>query len=483
MEENESRSRAELLNLISQLQIENHELRSQLVAMRAEQEMRDAELKALIKAQSEQIAELLARLGTDSSNSSKPPSQDGPGARPRSLRRSAGRKPGGQQGHKGNTLQMVATPDFVIEHRPDQCSGCAQKLAKSLPGVVAEARQVFDLPPMVLEVTEHQLVEVQCRKCGTRTKGQAPAEVVRQVQYGPNLAAHCVNLVARHCIALEQCAEYVKGTFGQPISPATIDRMVATAAKRITAEFKPVAATILLAGRYAHADETGFKVAGKTKWVHSFSNPQATWIEVHDKRGSDAPNEIGILPKYRGILISDAWGAYNKYPLLAGHQLCLAHLLRELNAVMDTHAHQDGQWCWAEQISYAFTSIIADPESVERGRHLIISALAAAGTDTANRDGKLGKTAAALQKRIHTRIDDYLRFATEDLPATNNPAEQEIRMVKVKQKTAGCMRTMTGANNFTTIRSYLSTARKHTINSLDALASIFTAKMWLPAIP
>jgi transposase len=465
-------SEQRLLDLLANQAGTISELTEQVAALTVQ----NAELTA-------RVAELLARLGVDSSNSSKPPSQDGPGAKPRSLRSKTGRKPGGQTGHRGATLQMVADPDRVVEHRPSQCSGCGNNLPDRLPGVVVEARQVFDLPPLDIEVTEHQLIEVECRRCGSATKARGPVEASRQVQYGPNLKAHCVNLVARHNMPLEQVAEYMKGTFGQPISPATINTMVTTAAGIIIEMFKPVATEILLSGRYAHADETGFKVAGKTEWAHSFSNPQATWIEVHDKRGSAATDEIGILPKYRGILICDAWGAYNKYPLLAGRQLCNAHLLRELNAVMDTHNHDQGQWCWAQQISDAITTVIANPQTVGQQMHLIISALAATASDTNNQAGKLGQKAEALQRRIRNRLGDYLRFATEDLPATNNPAEQEIRMVKLKQKIAGSMRTMTGANNFAAIRAYLSTARKHGTQALTALASAFSNEMWLPATP
>ena len=195
-------------------------------------------------------------------------------------------------------------------------------------------------------------------------------------------------------------------------------------------------------------------------------------------------DEIGILPDFTGTLVHDGWAPYDTYPGVAAHQLCCAHVLRELQAVSDQHAHPDGAWCWAVQTKDALTSIIADPATVTTGQHLIRSALAVAPADDPDPPGKTGKKHAALRRRLTARQDDYLRFTTDPaVPATNNPAEQEIRTVKVKQKVSGCMRTLQGAVTFASIRSYLSTARKHQIPPLQALASLTSDNIWLPATP
>ena len=270
-----------------------------------------------------QVADLAARLGANSSNSSRPPSQDGPGAKPKSLRKRTGRRPGGQPGREGATLEMVADPGVVEEVRPDSCGGCGRHLGKRLPSLGAERRQVFDLPPLALEVTEYRLHEVECPGCRLVTKAQAPVGVGRQVQYGPGVQAWLVNFHARQYGTYQRGAEHFEDTFGQPVSPATIAKFVAQAALRITGGYKPVAAAILAGAEYAHADETGFKVDGKTHWAHSISNPAATWIEVHEKRGKEAVNHIGIIPKITEVLIHDAWAPYDSYQNVAA-EVCLS---------------------------------------------------------------------------------------------------------------------------------------------------------------
>jgi transposase len=432
-----------------------------------------------------QVAELVARLGADSSSSGLPPSKDPPGARTRSLRKKTGRKPGGQVGHEGRTLQVSDAPDRVVEHRPGACAGCGDRLdGLSVPTKV-EARQVFDLPGRLrLEVTEHRLASVRCPGCREVTRADAPGGVVRQVQYGPNVASLAVHLVSSHYVALERAGDLLGDLFGYQASPATITTMVDQAAARVVADARPVIADLLAAGAVAHADETGFKVAGARFWAHSLSSPAATWIEVHARRGKKAMDDIGILPRFTGTLVHDLWTAYDAYPGVADHQLCCAHVLRELQAVSDHHDHPDGTWCWAYQVADALTSIIADPATVATGRHLIRSALAAATSTDPDPPGKLGKKHAALRRRLKDRLDDYLRFTTDPtVPATNNPAEQEIRMVKIKQKISGSMRTLHGANAFAAIRSYLSTARKHHVAPLQALTSLTSDSIWLPAAP
>ena len=441
------------------------------------------ELTAQVGVLTVQVADLLARLGQDSSNSHLPPSKDPPGARQRSLRGKTGRRHGGQAGREGRTLQVVDSPDCVVEHVPGACGGCGQRLDGAvLVGV--EVRQVFDLPAELrLEVTEHRLGAVRCTGCGKVTKADAPPGVVRQVQYGPQVSSVAVHLVCGHYVALGRAGDLLGDLFGYQASPATVTAMCDQAAARITAEARPVIADLLAAGPVAHADETGFKVAGATHWAHSLSSPVATWIQVHARRGRKAMDEIDILPRFAGTLVHDAWAPYDTYTSVST-QLCCAHALRELQAVTDTHDHPDGAWCWAEQVADALTGIIADPTTVKTGRHLIRSALAAARADDPDPPGKTGKKHAALRKRLTAREADYLRFAADPaVPATNNAAEQEIRTFKVKQKVSGAMRTLHGANAFAAIRSYLSTARKHGVTPLQALTSLTSDNIWLPATP
>jgi transposase/uncharacterized coiled-coil protein SlyX len=445
--------------------------------LRAQLAAQTAQIEALVA----QIAVLTARLGSDSSNSSKPPSSDGLGKRaPKSLRAKTGRRPGGQPGHSGATLQMVADPDSVVVHRPPRCRKCEGDLAGA-SAVRVEARQVFDLPAVKIMVTEHQLVTARCA-CGARTKAEAPYAVTRQVQYGRNIAALATLLVNRHYTPPERTAELLTDLTGTSISHASVIAMTMTAAQAIEDVFKPLAARLIAGADVVHADETGFRIDGKTRWVHSASTTQVAWIAAHDKRGRAAMDDIGVIPAFTGILVHDAWASYDTLGLAGGHQLCCAHVMRELQAVTDTHHHTDDGWCWAGQVKDAIAAIIHDPTTLDTNKHLIISALACVDTDPSP-PGPLGRKHTALQRRLHHRLGDYLRFATTDaVPATNNPAEQEIRMVKVKTKVAGAMRTFAGANAFLAIRSYLSTARKHGIGYLDALTSLYTSNPWLPTV-
>jgi len=432
-----------------------------------------------------QVADLVARLGADSSNSHLPPSKDPPGARQRSLRKKSGRPVGGQVGHEGKTLQVSDCPDRVVEHRPTACCGCGQRLSAADGPTKTEVRQVFDLPADVrLEVTEHRLASLRCTGCGKVTRAGAPPGATRQVQYGPRVSSLVVHLVSSHYVALERAGDLMCDLFGYKTCAGTVTKMLTRAAQAVDTRARPVIARLLEQAPVAHADETGLKVAGARYWVHSLSSPAATWIGVHAKRGREAMDEIGILPRFTGTLVHDAWAPYDTYTDVTAHQLCCAHVLRELQAVADQHDHPDGAWCWAVQVADALTGVIADPTTVKAGQHLIRSALAVAATADPDPPGKTGKKHAALRRRLTARQGDYLRFACDPaVPATNNPAEQEIRMVKTKQKVSGSMRTLHGARAFASIRSYLSTARKHHTPPLQALTSLTSDNIWLPALP
>ena len=182
----------------------------------------------------EQIAELEARLKQNPRNSSRPPSSEGlakPAPKPRSLRKKSGRKPGGQDGHKGTTLAQVARPDREIRHEPGCCGRCGAGLA-GRPVTGVERRQVFDLPPVRAEVTEHQLIERECG-CGQRTRGAAPPGAEAPVQYGPRVAAVIVYLYAGQFLSKERTALALGELFGIPLSSGTVAALTARAAGRL----------------------------------------------------------------------------------------------------------------------------------------------------------------------------------------------------------------------------------------------------------
>jgi transposase len=450
-------------------------------------ELADAQA-ALVQAR-ERIAELEARLNQNSRNSSKPPSSEGLGKPPpRSLRKKSGRKPGGQDGHEGRTLTQVARPDREERHEPGCCGRCGTGLA-GRPVTGVERRQVFDLPPVKVKVTEHQLIERECR-CGHRTKGAAPEGAEAPVQYGPRIAAIIVYLYIGQFLSKKRTAQALAELFGIPLSPGTVAAVTARAAGRLDGFLERVRANIT-ASPVAGFDETGFRVQGKLHWVHCARTGKCTLITVHPRRGTEAMEAMGVLPSFAGVAVHDAWAPYDTYTT-PDHQLCCAHALRELQAVTD--CAPAGRWCWAAQAAEAITAMQKlVSEAISQGHGIDPAALAGQVTcyrsaaligssQTAARSGALMKKHNALARRLLGRQDDYLRFTGDwRVPPDNNGTERDIRMAKLKQKISGCLRTLTGAEQFCAIRSYLSTAAKNGHCFFDALVMLTEGHPWIPA--
>jgi len=440
----------------------------------------------------ERIAELEARLAQSPRNSSRPPSSEGldkPPPRTRSLRNKSGRKPGGQDGHEGTTLIQSARPDRQVRHEPACCSRCGAGLA-GRPVTSVERHQVFDLPPMRIEVTEHQLIERECG-CGHRTKAAAPGGAEAPVQYGPRIAAIVVYLYMGQFLSKKRTAQALAELFGVPLSSGTVAAVTSRAAGRLGGFTERVRAAIA-ASEVAGFDETGFRVAGKLAWVHCARTGKYTLLMAHPKRGRKAIEAMGVLPSFAGVAVHDAWAPYDGYAG-ADHQLCCAHALRELQAVTDSAPA--GEWCWATQAAEAITAMQKlVSEAIGQGRDSVDGAALAkqltryrsaaliGASQTKARKGKLMKKHHALARRLLCRQAGYLRF-TQDwrVPPDNNGCERDIRMAKLRQKVSGCLRTMAGARQFCAIRGYLSTAAKHGLTFFDALVMLTEGQPWMPA--
>jgi transposase len=449
------------------------------------------ELRAALDAALAQIAELQAQLKRNSRNSSKPPSSDSPFVKlaPQSLRGKSGRKPGGQSGHPGSTLRQVDRPDRIVRHAAKRCGGCGAALAKARQ-VGVERRQVFDIPKATVTVTEHQIVAQRCG-CGVTTRGAAPAGATAPAAYGPNTAAIATYLYAGQFLSRQRTADALSELFGTPLSAGTVAAMTGRAAGDVRGcgALEAIAAA-LRAAPVAHFDETGFRVQGRLQWVHSASSVKYSLITVHPKRGRAAMDAAGILPGFRGVAVHDAWAPYDSYAN-ATHALCGAHVLRELVAVFEDLPTDT--WSWARQAHDSLLDLKAlgekaknaghervDPESAAVLTHRLRSAAVIGAGITGG--GKRGAKHRALARRLRDRQDDYLRFVHDfAVPFDNNAAEREIRMIKVRQKVSGGMRTLTGARDFTAIRSYLATAVKHGIRFIDALTMLAERRPWLPA--
>jgi len=448
------------------------------------------QLRAHVAAQDARIAELERQLSATSRNSSKPPSSDGlDKPAPKSLRMPSGRKPGGQPGHEGRTLRQVADPDEVVRHEPAACSGCGASLA-SAPVAGMTRRQVFDLPPIRVRVCEHQLVSRICA-CGTVTAGSAPAMVNAPVSYGPRIQAVVTYLFMGQFLSKERTAQAVGELLNIPVSSGSIAALTQRSAEGLE-DFRALVAAAIAAAPVAHFDETGFRVAGKLHWLHSASTAQHSLITCHPKRGREGMRDAGVLPIFTGTAVHDAWAPYDTFTG-PGHALCNAHLLRELIAVIDYHQAEAkrGSWCWARQVLDALMELKrcvdagqapVTEEVMRRQRRYILDAAHLGRTTTQHSPpGKVGAKHRALARRIHSRIDDYLRFAADrDVPFDNNAAEREIRMAKIRQKISGSIRTFSGAEHFAALRSYLATTTKNGIKALDALTQLATGTPWTP---
>jgi transposase len=450
------------------------------------------QLRAEVAALRAENAELKRRLGMNSTNSSKPPSSDSPFAKPapKSLRRQSGRKPGGQPGHPGSTLALVTDPNEWVRHEPGPCTGCGASLTDA-PEAGLERRQVFDLPPITVRVTEHQLIARRCA-CGTTTHGAAPEGVSGPVQYGPRITAVILYLYVGQFLSKKRTAQALAELFGTPVSDATVAAMTRRAADGLD-EFRAQVGDRIATAGVAGFDETGLRVAGSLHWVHCARTDKYTLITCHPNRGTDGIDDAGVLGRFRGVAVHDAWAPYDTYAEVE-HQLCCAHALRELAGVADT-APSDADWCWAVQAADALVAMqklvteaiatgadVLDADALAEQVGLFRSAVQIGINQTSARSSEIMKKHNALARRLRDRHEDYLRFTRDwRIPPDNNGSERDIRMIKLRQKVSGCLRTLAGAKQFCAIRSYLSTAAKHGRHFFDVLVMLTEGRPWLPA--
>jgi transposase len=467
------------------------ELLERLARLEAAVVQRDAALadrNEQIAVLTARVAELEALLRKDSRTSSKPPSSDGPRKPvPRSRREPSGRLPGKQPGDTGFTLRQVAVADQVIVHRPQACGGCGRSLRRALV-CSTEARQVFDLPEVQLHVTEHRLQHRRCR-CGATTMAAQPDGVGAPTQYGPRVRAIGAYLVGYQHLPYQRACETLSDLLGVGMSVGTLVTVTARTNAALD-EFCHVVRDAIVAAPVAHFDETGLRVAGSGAWVHSASTSMLSLFTVHASRGHDGILAAGVLPGFAGVAVHDGWTPYRRYA--PAHQLCNAHHLRELAAVLDADPTQT----WADDLARLLIEIndlvrhahAAGATKIEdrllgvyRYRYQTIIDVGRAANPPPPGARAKRSLATNLLARLHGFAGDVLRFAHDlTVPFDNNQAERDIRMVKLRQKISGCLRTWEGAQAFCAIRSYLSTARKHGLGALEALTQLHAGKTWLP---
>ena len=437
------------------------------------------------------VRELEGRLALNSANSGKPPSSDGL-KKPAvcNLRVKSGRQPGGQPGHPGRTLEQVKTPDHTQVHslQTCPCGRCAGVSLKEEPVLDYERRQVFDLPPMRLEVTEHQAEIKCCPVSGLSVRAAFPSGVEAPVQYGPHFRGLMLYLSNEQILPFDRLRKTSLDLFGQPLSLGTLTATNARAYEALA----PVESAIiqgLIGAAALHADESGLRVAGKLHWLHVASTAFLTFFGVHGHRGAEAMDALGVLPHFRSWLIHDHWKPSFKYDAL--HALCNQHLLRELKFLFE----QCGE-IWADELGRFLLDWKNDPrtkdgldEDLFEQAHRHYQRIVRKGrAGHPRRKPGQGRTKQDKATNLLDRLEDYdlniLAFLLDpNIPFTNNQGERDIRMIKVKQKISGCFRTLHGAQCFARIRSYLSTCRKQGFNLWDACFQAAIGQPFLPTLP
>lgn len=435
------------------------------------------------------LAVLETQVSQTSRNSSKPPSSDGFKKRPKSLRVKSDKASGGQPEHPGSTLEWSEAVDHVIEHRVTDCDRCGANL-EAEPVTQQLFRQVYDIPPLKLEVTEH-CVEVKCcPHCGEQNAGEFPSEATTMVQYGPRLKGVMVYLMEGQLLPAGRTCELLEEVLGAKVSQGTLYNV----REQCFEQLEPITHQIqsaILEAEVVHFDETGMRVNGKLWWLHVACTSGLTYYFVHHKRGSQAMDEMGILPVFDGKAIHDGWKSYRGYEECE-HFLCNAHHLRELKLMLERYDQP-----WAFQMSLLLVTILRQVQAAKVDGHSCLTQRQLQAFETRYQaileqgfaanpppvtspevPKKRGRPKQSpprnLLLRLQSQQGSVLGFMHDfAIPFDNNQAERDIRMMKLKQKISGCFRSEDGAHRFSRIRGYLSTLRKQGQSGLEALIALF----------
>lgn len=433
-------------------------------------------LKAAIEVLTIIIKLLIERLNLNSGNSSKPPSQD-PNRDKKSKKGSSSKKPGGQKGRTGTTLMPVDDPDEIVNIPVDK--------SQILPGSYTEekyvARQVVDI--LISKHVIEYRAQVLKDKLGNIITATFPDGVDNQVQYGHQIKAQSVYLSMFQLIPYERVVEFFNDQAGIPISKGSIVNFNQKAFNLLES-YDRFAKTKLQNSQVMNADETGINVGGKRIWLHSASNESWTHFYPHQKRGSEAIDEIGIIPSFNGVLVHDHWKPYFNYS--CEHALCNAHHLRELE-----YASEQDKQHWAADMQ----KLLVEMNDTVHSQNDILSCEQIISLEK-KYDGiiekgmlecpppkpspikKRGKIKKSKSRNLLERLKEFktetLRFLhNQFVPFTNNQGENDLRMTKVQQKISGCFRSLDGAKVFCRIRGYLTTCRKNGVSASDALNKLF----------
>ena len=444
----------------------------------------------------ERIKELEAQLGMNSTNSSKPPSTDNKLKKSNKTKRKTdqNKKRGAQNGHKGNNLKIVATPDKVEVLLPTHCRCCSNSL-ESVDSLKEEKRQLFEFPEIKMEVIEYQAHTKVCPHCHIQTKAAFPEKINTTTQYGENLKSFIAYLNAYQMLPYERIAQTIEDLTSHKIGVGSIYNFLHTHYEKLE-NFETLLKESLIQEDVIHSDETGVNIQAKLHWIHVTSSSAMTYYMLHKKRGKEAMDAMEILPQYEGIAVHDHWQPYNHYQNCI-HSYCNAHILRELNGVT-----QNENVVWSRDMHTLLTNMNNavhkakqdTKEALSQGQiekftlhyeKIIKSALKYYPPPEKTEKKTKGRIKQAKGKNLLDRLSKYqdetLRFLNDfRVPFTNNLAERDLRMIKVKDKISGSFASYKGGEIFCRIRSYISTMKKNNISVLQGLRNALAGNAYVP---
>lgn len=406
----------------------------------------------------------------NSRNSSIPPSQDP--NRPKAnqnLRKSSGKKPEGQKGRTGKTLEMTASPDKVVELQPQYCTNCGNTL-ENLQASKEQSRQIVDIPPIKAVFTEYQTFSKQC-PCGCKTVANFPKKVNAPISYGTTIEALIAYFHARQYLPFARMQEVFNDVFNIDISEGGIHYLLNRFADKTTPVYQ------LIKQRVTHskvigADETGVKVNGNKQWFWTWQTPKLTFITHSENRKGDTVTDNFPQGFPNSTLVHDGWKPQINTPA-KNHQTCLAHLQRHLNYLIELYPNSK----WATHFLKLLYHCLELKKKMKQQDYVqnnqrtkIIQTL----------ENLLEKPPDKTHKKLYTfykrmcRERQYLLvfLFLEEVPPDNNASERAIRNVKVKQKISGQFKKQKTAQNFAKIRSIMDTTIKNGMNVLESLTLI-----------
>lgn len=425
-----------------------------------------------LKFRNKKLTERLKRYENpkNSNNSSIPPSQDENRPTRKSLRERTGKKPGGQKGREGKTLKQMEHPDVTLGCISNYCSCCGEDLSDVVP-ISMGKRQVIDIPKVRVQVTEYEQFNKICH-CGKSNLGTYPMEANAPVSYGPNIESLIGYFSTRHYLPFERLKEILSDVFGAQISTGGIHSLLSKLSQKGQPAYQAIKERISGSSLAVGSDETGMKVNGNKHWAWTWQNKEATFISITDNRGFKSIEDNCKEGFKNAVLVHDCWASHFKTEALS-HQICIVHLLRDLNYLTEKYNHKWSQVCKSllqSAIALKHKMNTTDylnhcPERLRLEKRLDLLLKYSLSKDD--------KEMVTFQNRLIKYRDYIFTFLyREEVPADNNASERAVRNIKVKQKISGQFKSDKGAETFAILRSVIDTTIKNNGNVLQTLANM-----------